>query len=81
MLGERMFRQVLTVCLLVYIFSAKGYIQVSDTSFSLQTAQAIVTRGRLDIPYVWSCLPSSLSCSEWPALAHGSSHLGLGSAL
>ena len=52
MLGERMFRQVLTVCLLVYIFSAKGYIQVSDTSFSLQTAQAIVTRGRLDIPYV-----------------------------
>lgn len=51
-LGKRVFRQVLTVCLLVYIFSAKGYIQVSDTSFSLQTAQAIVTNGHLDIPYV-----------------------------
>jgi len=48
LLGKRMFRQVLTVCM----FSAKGYIEVSDTSFSLQTAQAIVTRGQLDIPYV-----------------------------
>src|SRR4029077_16151671 len=47
-----MFRQVLTVCLLVYMFSAKGYIEVSDTSLSLQTAQAIVTPGQLDIPYV-----------------------------
>jgi hypothetical protein len=50
-LGERVYRQVLALCLLVYIFSAKGYIEVSDTSFSLQTAQAIVAHGRLDIPY------------------------------
>jgi hypothetical protein len=47
----RMYRQLLTVCLLIYIFSAKGYIEVADTSFSLQTAQAIVANGRLDIPY------------------------------
>jgi hypothetical protein len=40
------------LCAVVYIFSAKGYIEVRDTSFSLQTAQAIVTRGHLDIPYV-----------------------------
>ena len=52
LLGKRMFRQVLTVCLLVCMFSAKGYIEVSDTAFSLQTAQAIVTHGQLDIPYV-----------------------------
>lgn len=41
---------VLTICLLVYIFSAKGTIEVSDTVHSVQTAQAIVTRGQLDIP-------------------------------
>jgi len=50
-LGERTFRQVLAICLVVYIFSAKGFIEVSDTSFSLQTAQAIVARRQLDIPY------------------------------
>ena len=50
-LSERVLRQVLTLCLLVYIFSAKGYIEVSDTYSSLQTAQAIVTHGQLDIPY------------------------------
>ncbi len=43
LLGKRMFRQVLTVCLWVYMSSAKGCIEVSDTCFSLQTAQAIVT--------------------------------------
>ena len=51
-LGDQTFRQVLVICLVVYLFSAKGFIEVSDTSFSLQTAQAIVARGQLDIPYV-----------------------------
>jgi hypothetical protein len=46
LIQKRTFRQVLTVCLLVYMFSAKGYIEVSDTSLSLQTAQAIVTHGQ-----------------------------------
>ncbi len=50
-LGERTFRQVLAICLVVYIFSAKGFIEVSDTSLSLQTAQAIVERGQLAIPF------------------------------
>jgi hypothetical protein len=50
-LSDRVLRQALTICLLVYVFSAKGYIECSDTSFSLQTVQAIVTRGHLDIPY------------------------------
>ena len=42
---------LLLMCLVIYVFSAKGYLQVSDTSFSLQTAEAIVERGQLDIPY------------------------------
>ncbi|MGA9720006.1 MAG: hypothetical protein WBQ79_17120 [Acidobacteriaceae bacterium] len=43
--------QLLLLCLVIYVFSAKGYLQVSDTSFSVQTAEAIVERGQLDIPY------------------------------
>jgi hypothetical protein len=39
------------MCLVIYAFSAKGYLQYSDTSFSLQTAEAVVERGQLDIPY------------------------------
>ncbi len=42
---------LLLMCLVIYVFSAKGYLQVSDTSFSVQTAEAIVERGQLDIPY------------------------------
>jgi hypothetical protein len=42
---------LLLMCLVIYVFSAKGYLQASDTSFSLQTAEAIVQRGQLDIPY------------------------------
>ena len=48
---QRMFWQVLAVCVLVYIFSAKGYIESTDPTYSLQTAQAIVSPGKLDIPY------------------------------
>jgi hypothetical protein len=43
-------RWLLLVAALIYLFTAKGYQEVSDTSFSLRTAEAIVTRGRLDIP-------------------------------
>jgi hypothetical protein len=50
-MNERFFPQILMICLLFYVFSAKGYIEVSDTFFSIRTAQAIVTRGQLDIPY------------------------------
>jgi len=42
---------VLSICLVVYIFSAKGHTEVADTVFSYKTAQAIVTRGQLDIPH------------------------------
>ena len=48
----RILRRVLMICLIVYLFSAKGYLEVSDTGFSLETAQAIVNRGALDIPYI-----------------------------
>ncbi len=47
-----MFAKVLLVCLVVYLFSAKGYLEVSDTFSSLRTAQSIVDRHRLDIPRV-----------------------------
>src|SRR5271157_537094 len=45
-------RRLLIVLALVYLFTAKGYIEVSDTSYSLQTAEAIVSSGRLDIQRV-----------------------------
>lgn len=44
---------VLWICLVVYLFSAKGYLQDSDTRLSVETAQAMVTRGQLDVPYVF----------------------------
>jgi hypothetical protein len=50
-LKDGTFRQVLLLCLLVYLFSAKGYIDGSDTLYSLGTAQALIDHGRLDIPY------------------------------
>ena len=45
-----MSRRVLMVCLVVYVLSAKGYIDVWDTRFSFQTSEAIVSNGHLDIP-------------------------------
>ena len=48
--NNRKFRYVLLTCLVVYIFSAKGYIQITDTVCSVETAQAIVSRGQLDVP-------------------------------
>lgn len=41
---------VFFICLIVYFFSAKGYLEVSDSFYSLETAQAIVTHGELQIP-------------------------------
>src|SRR5207249_132490 len=40
----------LVTFLLAYVFSAKGYLEVSDTAFSVQTATAIIEHGWLDIP-------------------------------
>ncbi len=42
---------LLLICLVIYVFSAKGYVAVPDTGYSIRTAQAIVDRGQLDIPY------------------------------
>jgi len=42
----------LAICLVVYFSCARGYLEVSDTEFSLRTAEAMVTRGQLNIPYV-----------------------------
>ena len=44
-------RYILIIFLFIYLFSAKGYLQVSDTAYSVQTADAVVVRGRLDIPH------------------------------
>lgn len=42
---------VCSICLLAYLFSAKGYLEIPDSFYSIETAQAIVTRGQLEIPY------------------------------
>jgi hypothetical protein len=42
---------VFSICLIVYFFSAKGTLEIPDSFYSVETAQAIVTRGQLDIPY------------------------------
>src|SRR5262245_22427753 len=34
----------------IYFFSAKGYLEVTDTLQSVRTADAILTRGHLDVP-------------------------------
>ena len=49
-LSDRVGRRLLVAIALIYLFTAKGYLEVSDTAYSLQTAEAIVLRGRLDIP-------------------------------
>jgi hypothetical protein len=42
-------RYLLAVFFVVYLFTAKGYLEVSDTEYSALTAEAIVTRGRFDL--------------------------------
>ena len=44
-------RHILLMFFFLYIISAKGYIEVADTLFSVQTAESIVSNGRLDIPF------------------------------
>jgi hypothetical protein len=48
---NRILWYLLLICLVIYVFSAKGYVAVPDTGYSIRTAQAIVDRGQLDIPY------------------------------
>jgi hypothetical protein len=48
---DRTLWYLLFICLVIYIFSAKGYVAVPDTDYSIETAEAIVERGQLDIPY------------------------------
>lgn len=47
-------RKVLLICLILYVFSAKGDIEVEDTSYSLQTARALWAHQQLDIPHAES---------------------------
>ncbi len=42
---------IFSICLVIYIFSAKGYLEIPDSFYSLETAQAVVTQGQLQIPY------------------------------
>jgi hypothetical protein len=58
----------LFTCLAVYLFTAKGYLEESDTFFSLQTAEAILDHGQTDIPYLESATvkaPDGRSYSKW----------------
>jgi hypothetical protein len=43
-------KSILVMILVVYFFTAKGYPEIPDTSPSIQTAEALVLRGGLDIP-------------------------------
>ena len=38
------------LCAVVYAMTAKGYLEVSDTHYSFQTATALVRTGSLAIP-------------------------------
>jgi hypothetical protein len=64
---DRTLLYLLLICLVVYLFSAKGYLEVSDTSYSLQTAEAIVNHGQLNIPSSDSTLqgPDGRSYSKY----------------
>ncbi len=45
-------RTLLAAVLAVLAFSARGYVQVADTRYSLQTAERIASTGHLDIEHV-----------------------------
>ena len=51
---DRMLWSAILICVVVYLFTAKGYIEVSDTTYSLQTAEAILDHGQINIPYAQS---------------------------
>lgn len=42
-------RKLLLIYTIVYLFTAKGYLEVSDTNYSLQTAESLVKYGQLAI--------------------------------
>jgi hypothetical protein len=48
---DRTLWYLLSIFLVIYVFSAKGYVAVPDTGYSIETAEAILSRGQLDIPY------------------------------
>jgi hypothetical protein len=48
---DRTLWYLLSIFLVIYVFSAKGYVAVPDTGYSIQTAEAVLARGQLDIPY------------------------------
>lgn len=41
--------KIYLVLTIIYFFSAKGYLEVSDTFYSVQTAQSIIERGELKL--------------------------------
>jgi hypothetical protein len=49
---------LLTLIAVIYLFSAKGYVEVSDTMQSVRTAESLLTSGRLNVP----CEPESTIC-------------------
>ena len=60
--------RIFLICFLVYFFSAKGYLEVLDTSYSLQTAESMVTRGDLSIQHQYGFAmqgPNGLSYSKY----------------
>ena len=42
---------IFSICLVLYFFSVKGFLEVSDSYYSLETAEAIAAHGQLQIPY------------------------------
>jgi len=59
---------IFSICLVMYIFSVKGYLEIPDSFYSLETAQAIATEGHLQIPYSASYTsqgPGSRSYSKY----------------
>ena len=48
--GKSVTRYLYIIVFLIFVLSAKGYLQVSDTFASVETAESVVQRGRLDIP-------------------------------
>ncbi len=42
-------RKIYLVLLIIYIITAKGYLEVSDTFYSVKTAESIIDRGKLNL--------------------------------
>ncbi|MFI5297012.1 MAG: hypothetical protein ACHREM_02850 [Polyangiales bacterium] len=46
-----MFLRIFALFAVLFVFTAKGYIEVSDTALSVETAESILSRHALDVPY------------------------------